>query len=68
MLSLVDCGLGVAFVIEATRWRCPRNVALRPVVDLHVPIAVSLVWRIDNASPLLARFLAEVRQISSAVR
>jgi hypothetical protein len=29
---------------------------------MHLPIALSLVWRKDNASPLLARFVAEVRQ------
>ena len=63
LLSLVACGLGVAFVSDATRWRCPRDVALRPVVDMHLPIAFSLVWRKDNASPLLARFEAEVRQV-----
>ena len=62
LLSLVACGLGVAFVSDATRWRCPKDVALRPVVDMHLPIAFSLVWRKDNASPLLARFVAEVRQ------
>ena len=45
MLSLVACGLGIAFVTDATRWRCPRNVVLRKVVDLRLPIAVSLVWR-----------------------
>ncbi len=63
LLSLVACGLGVAFVSDATRWRCPKDVALRPVVDMHLPIAFSLVWRKDNASPLLARFVAEVRQL-----
>ncbi|HXB54245.1 MAG TPA: LysR family transcriptional regulator [Vicinamibacteria bacterium] len=63
LLSLVACGLGVAFVSDATRWRCPKDVALRPVVDMHLPIAFSLVWRKDSASPLLARFVAEVRQL-----
>src|SRR5260370_10430895 len=62
LLSLVACGLGVAFVSDATRWRCPKDVALRPVVDMQLPIAFSLVWRKDNASPLLARFVAERRQ------
>jgi DNA-binding transcriptional LysR family regulator len=64
MLSLVACRLGVAFVSDATRWRCPKGVVLRPVVDMRLPIAFSLVWRRDNASPLLARFVAEVRQRS----
>jgi DNA-binding transcriptional LysR family regulator len=63
MLGLVACGLGVAFVTDATRWRCPRDVVLRRVVDLRLPITVSLIWRKDNASPLLARFPADVRQL-----
>jgi len=63
ILSLVACRLGVAFVTDATRWRCPKDVVLLPVVDLRVRIAFSLVWRKDNASPLLARFVADVRQL-----
>ena len=66
ILSLVVCGLGVAFVSEATRWRCPRDVVLRPVVDLSLAIDFSLVWRNDNASPLLARFVTGVRQNAPA--
>jgi DNA-binding transcriptional LysR family regulator len=62
MLSLVACRLGVAFVSDATRWRCPKGVVLRAVVDMYLPIAFSLAWRKDSASPLLARFVAEVRQ------
>ena len=49
-LALVACRLGVAFVSDATRWRCPKHVLLRPVVDLQLPIAFSLVWRKDNAA------------------
>ena len=63
LLSLVTCRLGVAFVSDATRWRCPRDVVLRPVVDLVLPITFSLVWRKDDTSPLLARFVADVRQL-----
>jgi len=63
LLSLVACRLGVAFVSDATRWRCPKDVALRPVVDIHLPISISLIWRKDNASPLLARFVALFRRV-----
>jgi DNA-binding transcriptional LysR family regulator len=63
MLSLVSCGLGVAFVTDATRWRCPKDVVLRRVIDLRLTITVSLIWRKDNGSPLLARFVADVRQL-----
>jgi DNA-binding transcriptional LysR family regulator len=63
MLSLVSCRLGVAFVTDATRWRCPEGVVLLPVVDLNLPLTVSLVWRKDNASPLLAKFVTDVRRL-----
>jgi hypothetical protein len=63
MLSVVSCGLGVAFVTDATRWRCPKDVQLRRVIDLRLPITLSLVWKKANGSPLLARFVAEVLQL-----
>src|ERR1700675_2260586 len=50
MLSLVSCRLGVAFVSEATRWRCPKDVVLLPVTDLNLPLPFALIWRKDNAS------------------
>ena len=62
VLCLVACGLGVAFVSEATRWRCPKDVVLRPVADLSLTIDFHLVWRKDNTSPLLAAFIAGVQQ------
>jgi DNA-binding transcriptional LysR family regulator len=68
MLSLVACRLGVAFVTDATRWRCPKDVVLLPVTDLRVPIPFSLVWLKDNASPLLGRFVADVRQLATSAR
>ena len=61
ILSLVSCGLGVAFVSSATRWRCPESVALLPVTDLKLPLPFALIWRKDNASPLLEKFVADVR-------
>ena len=61
ILSLVSCGLGVAFVSSATRRRCPDSVVLLPVTDLKLPLPFALVWRKDNDSPLLAKFLADVK-------
>jgi len=61
ILSLVTCRLGVAFVSSATRWRCPESVALLPVTDLKLPLPFALIWRKDNASPLLEKFVADVR-------
>jgi DNA-binding transcriptional LysR family regulator len=63
ILSLVACGIGVGFVSSASRWRCPPNVALLPVTDLNVPLPFALMWRKDNNSPLLAKFVADVKSI-----
>lgn len=62
ILSLVVCGLGVAFVSEATRFRCPQDVILRPVVDLSLAIDFALVWQKDNTSPLLSGFIAGAQE------
>ena len=63
ILSLVSCRLGVAFVSSATRWRCPESVVVLPVTDLNLPLPLALIWRKDNVSPLLAKFVADVRQL-----
>ena len=63
ILSLVSCRLGVAFVSSATRWRCPESVVVLPVVDLKPTLPLALIWRKDNVSPLLAKFLGDVRQL-----
>jgi len=61
ILSLVSCGLGVAFVSSATRWRGPESVVLLSVTDLKLPLPFALIWRKDNSSALLAKFVADVR-------
>jgi DNA-binding transcriptional LysR family regulator len=59
-LSLVSCGLGLAFVSETARWQCPRGVKLLTVADLDLPVPIYLIWRKDDSSPLVQRFVAEV--------
>src|SRR5260221_183164 len=56
-------GLSVGWVLATARWRCPESVVILPVVDLNVPLTLTLVWRRDNASPLLQRFIEDVRQL-----
>jgi DNA-binding transcriptional LysR family regulator len=63
ILSLVAAGLGVGWVLGTARWRCPRSVVIMPVVDLNVPLPLSLAWRKDNSSPLLASFVGEVQRL-----
>jgi DNA-binding transcriptional LysR family regulator len=62
ILSLVATGL-VGWVLGTARWRCPKSVVIMSVVDLNLPLPLALAWRRDNASPLLANFIAEVRRL-----
>jgi DNA-binding transcriptional LysR family regulator len=63
ILSLVANGLGVGWVLGTARWRSPGTVVVLPVVDLDMPLALALVWRKDNTSPLLANFISEVQRL-----
>ena len=62
ILSLVSHGMGVGWVNETARWRCPKQVVILSITDLNMPLPMSLAWRRDNTSPLLASFIAEVRR------
>ncbi len=59
-LGLVQCQIGIAWLNESTRWHCPRGVVLLPVVDMNVALAFNLIWKKDNSSPLLQKFVAQV--------
>src|SRR5215471_9482962 len=61
ILSLVSHGMGVGWVNGTARWRCPESVVILSLTDLNMPLPLALVWRKDNNSPLLARFIAGVR-------
>ena len=63
ILSLVSTGLGVGWVLATARWRCPETVAILRVVDLNMPVPLTLAWRRDNTSPLLANFIGEVQRL-----
>jgi DNA-binding transcriptional LysR family regulator len=61
ILSLVGCGVGVAFISSASRWQCPPSVTLLTVTDLKLRLPFALIWRKDNNSPLLAKFTADLK-------
>jgi len=63
ILSLVATGLGVGWVLGTARWRCPETVVILSVVDLNMPLTLALAWRRDNASPLLANFIADLQRL-----
>jgi DNA-binding transcriptional LysR family regulator len=64
ILSLVSIGLGVGWVLGSARWRCPDTVAILRVADLNMPVTLTLAWRRDNTSALLANFVGETRRLA----
>ena len=60
LTSLVQCRIGLCWVGESVRWHCPRGVVLVPVVDMNIILPFDLVWKKDNTSPLLQKFVTEV--------
>jgi DNA-binding transcriptional LysR family regulator len=66
ILSLVATGGGIGWVLGTARWRRPRSVVILSVVDLNVPQPLSLAWRKDNQSPLLASIVANGRSFPGA--
>jgi DNA-binding transcriptional LysR family regulator len=60
ILSLVATGLGIGWVLGTARWHRPKSVVIVSVLDMDLPQELSLAWRKDNRSPLLARFVADV--------
>jgi DNA-binding transcriptional LysR family regulator len=57
--------MGVGWVNATTQWRCPAGVTILPVPDLNIPLPLALVWRKDNISPLLARFVEDIRSLAN---
>ncbi len=62
-LGLVQCRIGLSWQPETVRWHCPRGIVLLPVVDMDVRLQFNLIWKKDNSSPLLQRFVAQVEAL-----
>lgn len=63
-LGLVAAGVGVSLV-----WECMRNlgrsgVVYRPLAGQTPRLETALAWRRDDSSPVLAAFLALVREVA----
>jgi DNA-binding transcriptional LysR family regulator len=61
LLNLVQCRIGIAWITESIRWHCPRGIVLLPVVDMNVRLPFNLIWKKDNSSPLLQKFVTQVQ-------
>ena len=53
----------MGWVNGTARWRCPESVVIVSIVDLDMPLPLALIWRKDNTSPLLTRFIDDVRSL-----
>lgn len=62
-LMLVGAGLGVALIPESFTQIHIKGVIYRPLVEPCPEIAVSAVWRSDNQSPLLRKFIREFIEV-----
>ena len=67
-LGLVQCRIGIAWLPESTRWNCPRGVTLLPVVDMKIRFPLNLIWKKDNSSPVLQKFVAQVEENAASAR
>jgi threonine dehydrogenase-like Zn-dependent dehydrogenase len=61
LIGFVQCRLGIAWLTESIRWQCPRGIVLLPVTDMNVRLPFNLIWKRDNSSPLLKKFVAQVQ-------
>lgn len=68
LLGFVQCWIGIAWVTESARWHCPRGIALLPVVDMNIQLPFHLIWKKDNSSPLLQKFVALVKAKGNPVQ
>ncbi|GAA0938092.1 LysR substrate-binding domain-containing protein [Virgisporangium aurantiacum] len=57
LLTLVAAGLGIALVQESTRMLRADGLAFLGVPDADQPVVSAAMWRADDPSPVLARFL-----------
>ena len=62
-LGLVQCRIGLSWQNEAVRWHCPRGIALVPVVNMKVRMPFNLIWKKGDSSPLLQKFVAQVKAL-----
>jgi hypothetical protein len=57
--------MGIALISSAMRSRLPVGVILKPVRDLEIATTFGLMWRADNDSPVLQRFIGVAKDIGA---
>ena len=66
IVNLVAAGVGLSFLNRSFDTSPFGGVVLRVPADLSVPVELELVWRRDNRSPALARFVETVAASAQA--
>lgn len=60
-IALVDAGLGLCLMqASLARWPLPAGVALRPLPGFPLSVRTTAVWRRDESSRTLRRFIAKL--------
>jgi hypothetical protein len=62
-LGFVQCRVGLSWQNETVRWHCARGIVLLSVVNMNVRLPFNLLWKKDNSSPLLQKFVAQVEAL-----
>ncbi len=62
VLALVAAGMGCALLPDAVHLRRPDDVLLLKLSDLKEELQIQLVWRDEDSSPTIARFVEVVRE------
>jgi DNA-binding transcriptional LysR family regulator len=66
LLTLVTAGMGCAILPERVKTHATPDVTFIDLEDLDLDMPLELVWRVDNESPVLHRFLDVVSGILAA--
>ena len=60
IFGLVAAGMGVSIYVEGARNFALRGCVIRPFKNLDASIDTTAAWRVDNPSPLIAKFIKTV--------
>jgi len=66
VLSLIAAGLGIGFVLRSVRHYQPGDIVFKEVEDLSLQAQLYLIWKRENTSHALRRFLDIARVVIQA--